>query len=108
MGITISPVAGLARLQVTGDIDAVLAVPFDDDDRFLVGASDGTLLLGTYDECLRCTWTVAQNGAAITRIAGDRVDLEWTVEWLAVGLFSDCAIQSVAPEPLPLFPGLAA
>lgn len=50
MSITILPVPGYPRLQVIGDIEAILHVPFDDDDRFLVGVSDGTLLVGTYDE----------------------------------------------------------
>jgi hypothetical protein len=53
MSITIVPVPGCPRLEVRGDIEAVLQVPFDDDDRFLVGISDGSLLLGTYDEHLR-------------------------------------------------------
>ncbi|WP_017671418.1 hypothetical protein [Blastomonas sp. AAP53] len=106
MSITILPVLGYPRLQVSDDIEAVLHVPFDDDDRFLVGISDGTLLLGTYDEQLRCTWSVVREGAAVVRIEGERVDLHWSVEWLNVGLYSSAMIDRSEPVPLPLFPDL--
>lgn len=106
MSITILPVPGYPRLQVGGDIVAVLYVPFVDDDRFLVGISDGTLLLGTYNEQLRCTWSVAREGAALVRIEGERVDLQWSVEWINVGLYSGAMIDRSEPVPLPLFPEL--
>lgn len=106
MGVTILPVPGYPRLQISGDIEAVLHVPFDDDDRFLVGISDGTLLLGTYDEQLRCTWSVVGEGAAIVHIEGERVDLHWSVEWINVGLYSSAMIDRSEPAPLPLFPEL--
>ena len=103
MSVTILPVPSYPRLQVSGDIEAILHVPFDDDDRFLVGVSDGTLLLGTYDEQLRCTWSVAREGAAIVRIEGECIDLHWSVEWINVGLFSSATIDRPGPAPLPLF-----
>lgn len=106
MSITILPVPGCPRLEVSGDIEAVLQVPFDDDDRFLVGVSDGSLLLGTYDEQLRCTWSVVREGAAIVRIEGERVDLHWSVEWINVGLYISAMIDRSKPAPLPLFPEL--
>jgi len=106
MSITILPVLGYPRLQVVGDIEAVLHVPFDDDDRFLVGVSDGSLLLGTYDEQLRCAWSVAREGAALVRIEGECVDLHWSVEWINVGLYSSAMIDRSKPAPLPLFPEL--
>ncbi|MDM7957028.1 hypothetical protein [Blastomonas sp.] len=106
MSVTISPVPGKPHIQVSGDIQAVLQVPFDDDDRFLVGISDCTLLVGTYDEQLRCSWSVAREGAAIVRIQGERVDLHWSVEWINVGLYNGAMIDRSELAPLPLFPEL--
>ena len=106
MSITILPVRGCPRLEMSGDIEAVLQVPFDGDDRFLVGISDGSLLLGTYDEHLRCVWSVAREGAAIVRIEGERVDLQWYVEWINVGLYCSAMIDLSELAPLPLFPEL--
>ena len=106
MSISILPIAGSARLSVTGDLDAVLSVPFDDDDRFLVGLSDGTLLQGVYDEDLRCTWSVARYGAAIIRICGERVELDWKLEWVTVSLYCAPMLECAEPGPLPLFPEL--
>lgn len=106
MSVTIFPVPGQPHIQVSGDIQAVLQVPFDDYDRFLVGISDGTLLIGTYDDQLRCAWSVVREGAAIVRIKGERVDLRWSVEWLNEGLFSGAMIDRSKTAPLPLFPEL--
>jgi len=106
MSITIDPIPGTVRLRVGGDLETVLTVPFDDDDRFFVGVSDGTLLTGTYDENLRCSWSVAQHGAAIIRVVGDRVELDWRVEWVTAAVYNSQMAQSEAPTPLPLFPGL--
>lgn len=82
MSVMIEAITGIAKLQVTGDIEAILTVPFEDDDRFLVGLSDGTLLLGTYDDLLRCRWQVLQDGAGIMRIGDRAVTLEWRAEWI--------------------------
>ncbi|MGQ3177814.1 MAG: hypothetical protein ACT6R2_15665 [Blastomonas fulva] len=106
MSVTILPVREKPYIQVSGDIQAVLQVPFDDDDRFLVGISDGTLLVGTYDEKLRCAWSIVREGAAIMRIEGERVDIHWSVEWINVGLYSGAMIDRSEPSPLPLFPEL--
>lgn len=106
MSVTILPVPGHPRLRVSGDIEAVLQVPFDDDDRFLVGISDGTLLLGTYDEQLRCAWSVVREGASIVRIEGECVDLHWSVDWINVGLYSCAMVDRSELAPLPLFPEL--
>jgi hypothetical protein len=65
MAVGFQPIRGSTRLQVSGDIATVLHVPLDDDYRFFVGMSDGTLLLGTYDQELRCSWTVARDGAGL-------------------------------------------
>ncbi len=52
MAVTLEPIPGSFGLLSTGDIETVLTVPYDDDDRFFVGFSDGTLLQGTYDDNL--------------------------------------------------------
>lgn len=106
MAITIQPIPASTRLQVSGDIETVLQVPFDDDDRFFVGVSDGTLLLGTYDEELHCSWSIAREGAGIVRIESDRVNIEWAIEWVTAGLFDPALLETVICAPLPLFPDL--
>lgn len=107
MSITIDPIPGTVRMRVGGDLETLLTIPCDDDDRFFVGVSDGTLLTGTYDENLRCSWSVAQHGAAIIRILGDRVEVHWRVEWVTAAVYDDRMAQSEALTPLPLFPELA-
>jgi hypothetical protein len=68
VSVIIKPIPDSVALRVTGDITTTLAVPYDDDDRFLVGFSDGTLLIGTYNEELECGWTVAREGAGLVRV----------------------------------------
>lgn len=106
MAITIQPIPASTRLQVSGDLETVLHVPFDDDDRFFVGVNDGTLLLGIYNEELRCSWTIAREGAGLVKFEGDIVTVEWAVEWVTAGLYDANLIPSVSHAPLPLFPDL--
>lgn len=56
MCVSITPIPDSVRLRVTGDVETVLAVAYDEEERFLVGLSDGTLLMGYYDEAMRCRW----------------------------------------------------
>lgn len=37
MGVMIEAIPESARVQVTGDVETMLSVPFEDDDRFLIG-----------------------------------------------------------------------
>lgn len=37
MCVLITPISESVRLRVTGDVETVLAVPYESDDRFLVG-----------------------------------------------------------------------
>lgn len=106
MALTIEPVPGTVSLRVTGDFATILTVPFDDDDRFLLGLSDGTLLLGTYDEGLRCAWRVARKGSGEIRIIGDTVLLEESAEWATVAIYDANLVEPVTPKALPLFPEL--
>lgn len=106
MAIAIQPILGSTRLQVSGDIETVLHVPFDDDDRFCVGMSDGTLLLGIYDEELRCSWTVASEGAGLVKFDDDEVFVEWVIEWVTAGVYDANLTAPANRTPLPLFPDL--
>jgi len=106
MAVTIEPIPNSVRLRVTGDIKTVLTVPYDDDDRFLLGFSDGTLLLGTYDETLRCSWEVARVGAGIVRFDGEKVVLEWRAEWVTASVYDANVVVPRVPQALPLFPDL--
>lgn len=106
MSVSIDPIPGTLRLRVGGDLETVLTVPFDDDDRFFVGVSDGTLLVGTYDEHLHCSWSVAQDGAATIRIQDSQVALDWKIEWVTAAVYDSHMVQCEAPRHLPLFPEL--
>ncbi|MXO48113.1 hypothetical protein GRI69_07575 [Erythrobacter vulgaris] len=106
MAVTIKPVLGSARLHVSGDLETVLTVPFDDDDRFLLGVSDGTLLLGTYDDELQCTWEVAREGAGSVRVEARGVYVDTSVEWVTTSLYDANVVEPHQPQPLPLFPDL--
>lgn len=106
MCVSITPIPDSVRLRVTGDVETVLAVPYDEDERFLVGLSDGTLLMGYYDEAMRCHWEVARDGAGIVRFDGNAVRVEWRVEWLTIGTFDANVVEPGLPPAVPLFPEL--
>lgn len=80
MGVLVQPIPDSVRLRVTGDIETTLTVPYDDDDQFLLGISDGTLLQGTYDDNLKCAWEVVRDGAGMVRFLEGGALLEWRVE----------------------------
>ena len=106
MAVTIKPLPGSPRLHVSGDLETVLTVPFDDDDRFLLGLSDGTLLLGTYDDELRCSWEVAREGIGSVRVEARGVYVNTSVEWVTASLYDANVVEPHQPQPLPLFPDL--
>ena len=106
MSIQVEAISGTTKLLVTGDISAHLTVPFDDDDCFLIGLSDGALVQGIYDEKLICTWSLLTEGAGIVQLHTQGFTLDWKVEWIAVSAYSACGCAMQPPEPLPLFPEL--
>jgi hypothetical protein len=106
VSIQVEAISGTTKLRVTGDISAHLTVPFDDDDRFLIGLSDGALVQGIYDEKLICTWSLLTEGAGIVQLHTQGFTLDWKVEWIAVSAYSACGCAMQPPEPLPLFPEL--
>ena len=71
-----------------------------------LGFSDGTLLIGTYNETLECGWEVAREGAGLLRVAGDLVVLEGYAEWVTVSVYDANVVKPPLPHDLPLFPDL--
>ncbi|WP_341897257.1 hypothetical protein [Sphingobium sp. YR657] len=106
MCVSITPIPDSVRLAVSGDVETVLTVPYDEDERFLVGLSDGTLLIGHYDEAMQCRWEVARDGAGIVRFDGNAARVEWRVEWLTVATFDANVVEPGLPPAVPLFPEL--
>lgn len=104
MSVRVEPIPDSVRLRISGDVETVLSVPYDDDDRFLVGFSEGTLLVGSYDDELQADFIVAREGAGIVRRDGRSVILDWPVEWATVSAFDSNVVEPPAPRPLPLFP----
>lgn len=106
MTVKIEPVPESVRLCVSGDIETTLAVPYEDDDRFLIGLSDGTLLQGAYDDQLECKWEVARDGAGLVRLEGRSIVVDWRMEWVTVSAYDPNMIGPPLPPRLPLFPDL--
>lgn len=106
MGVRIEPIPDSVRVKISGDIETVLSVPYEDDDRFLVGLSDGTLLVGRYDENLRCRFDVARDGAGIIRFENGSAIINWKVEWATIGIYDPNVVEPPEPNPMPLFPDL--
>ena len=103
MGVRIEPIAESCRIRVTGDIETTVSVPFEDDDRFMIGLSDGTLLVGSYDDALRCQFDVARFGAGLVRVEQDAVIVDWRgIEWAAVSTYDANVVEPPEPAPLPL------
>lgn len=106
MSVLIRPIPDSVRLSVTGDIDTVLIVPYEDDDRFMVALSDGTLLMGCYNEKLECSWDVAREGAGIVHFTSEGIRVDWHVEWAAASIYDPNVAEPPMPQALPLFPTL--
>jgi hypothetical protein len=107
VGVKIEAVPDSCRLRVSGDVETVLSVPFEDDDRFLVGLSDGTLLVGSYDEELHCRFDVARHGAGIVQFDRGTAIVDFRVDWATVSAFDANVVEPPAPASLPLFPELS-
>jgi hypothetical protein len=102
MSVRVEPVPDSVRLKISGDVETVLSVPYEDDDRFMVAFSDGTLLVGSYDDELRVGFEVAREGAAMIRRDGSAVVVDWDVEWATVSAFDANVVEPRAPRPMPL------
>jgi len=103
MGIRIEAIPDSVRIRVTGDIETVLSVPYEDDDRFLVGLSDGTLLIGSYDDDLQCRFDVARERAGIIRCYEGAAQVDWRIEWATISTYDPNMVGPAAPKPMPLF-----
>lgn len=107
MGIKIEAIPDSCRLRVSGDIETVVVVPYEDDDRFMIGLSEGTLLVGSYDDALHCRFDVARNGAGFVRFEHGAALVDWRgVEWAAVSIYDPNVVEPADPKPMPLFPDL--
>lgn len=107
MSITITGQPG-QRLAVVGDITTILRVPFADmEERFLLAASDGSLIEGRLEaEDDRFDFRVVVDGAGISRVVPGELTLDWTIEWVTIAPFDSGALIERAIEPLPLFESL--
>ncbi|GAA0737128.1 MULTISPECIES: hypothetical protein [Sphingomonas] len=98
-----------ARLKVTGDIEAELAVPTGGTGRCWLSFSDGTLVEAAYGKDDDCRFAVSEEGAGIARIqrdgAADVLRLDWRVEWVTVAAAGN-AVRAGRGEPMPVLPGL--
>lgn len=105
MGVKIEAIPDSVRVRITGDVETVMSVPYDDDDRFMVGLSDGTLLIGSYDDDLRCRFDVARDGAGIVWIDAGKAEIDWRgIQWATISAYDPNIVQPANPEPMPLFP----
>jgi hypothetical protein len=94
------------RLRLTGDVEAVLALPASAvTDGFSFAFSDGTLLRGHHDiGSGRCHFALAVEGAAIVSITRegrhDHARIDWKIEWmtLACGSKTLCPIHAEAGD----------
>lgn len=107
MGVRVESVPESVRLRISGDIETLIAVPYENDGRFMIGLSDGTLLIGSYDEDRRCHFDVARYGAGIVKIKKGAAVIEWRgIEWAAVSAYDANVAKPAVPLPIPLFPDL--
>ena len=98
------------RITISGDVTASLKIPLMGvEDRFWIALSDGSRILATPDMTGAYAFQLVDEGAAIVHIDGNRIDVEWRVDWVVLSAFYD-AVRRPPNEmsPLPLFDRLAA
>ncbi|GGO91694.1 hypothetical protein [Stakelama pacifica] len=106
MSITITGQPG-QRIAVAGDITKTLRIPYDEiEERFLLAASDGSLIEGRLEED-RFDFRVVVDGAGISRIGSGELTLDWAVEWVTIAPYDAGALTERGPMPLPLFDSLS-
>ncbi|MET1755686.1 hypothetical protein ABVV53_09475 [Novosphingobium sp. RD2P27] len=99
MAVRIEPGAN-RRLQLAGDIEAVLDVPERAiNDGFSLAFSDGTLVHGHYPESASaCSFFLSSEGAALVRITRkgiqDVLELNWDFDWITLA----CGTETVQPH----------
>jgi hypothetical protein len=94
MGVQIEVIEG-HRLQLSGDVEAILDLPMREKSQgFSLAISDGSLIRGEYDaasEC--CRFSIEAEGAAIIKITragtGDRLDIDWRIDWMVLACSGD-------------------
>ncbi len=108
MTITIAANPANDALTLSGDICRLLPLPADRDcGSVAVALSDGTLLDVSLSGPAGTRFTVAKEGAGITVIHGDRIEVQWPIEWLTVSGRNQALAIDRNPDPMPLFPEAA-
>lgn len=96
-------------LEVEGDVQTTLKLP-GTEYGFYVAFSDGTLVEGSWGETRRFRFRLHTEGAGLTCIRRDGdhdvLELGWTIEWVAIASYEECAYLTRHEEPLPFLPGL--
>lgn len=74
------------------------------EERFLLAASDGTLIEGRlHAEEDQFDFRVVVDGAGMARVGRGELTLDWQVEWVTISPYSDGALVERGVEPLPPF-----
>ncbi|MEA1015328.1 hypothetical protein [Sphingosinicella sp. LY1275] len=109
MAVMLRGAPSRASLEVTGDLEALLALPCGDRGQFYLAFSDGTLVEGHCEDRVY-RFRLHTEGAGLTSIrregACDVIQLGWAVEWVTVASHEGGAWPVQESEPLPLLPGL--
>ncbi len=78
------------------------------EERFLLAASDGSLIEGRLEaEADRFDFRVVIDGAGISRVGPGELTLDWAVEWLTIAPYDAGAVMERGVAPLPLFESTA-
>ena len=108
MTITIAATPTHDALTLSGDICRLLPLPAERDcGSVAVALSDGTLLDVSLSGPPEKRFKVAKEGAAITIIHADRVEVQWPIEWLTVSGRNQALAVDRNPDPMPMFPEAA-
>lgn len=101
MSVTIQGVGETEYLRLTGDIDTTLRLPYDveQESRFFLAFSDGTLIEGDFGDEQLLAFRVAQEGAGIVRIEESSLRLDWNVEWATIAPFKAGAQAQAGNDP---------
>lgn len=95
MAVTLRGVPQRERIEVTGDVQTALKLPFSEESTFYLLFSDGTLIEGHYDEERVYRFKPHTDGAGILTIRRegehDVIDLAWHVEWVTIAAPEECA-----------------
>ena len=108
MTITIAASPAQDALVLSGDICRLIPLPAERAcGSVAVALSDGTLLDVSLAGPVEDRFRVAKEGAAITVIHGEEVEVQWPIEWLTVSGRNQALAIDRHPDPMPMFPEAA-